>query len=225
MAETWLLNPAKKRRKNKKRVVRKSGGRKRRASKLQLAARKRFAEMARARRRKSPRKRTRSRRRARSNPIMSAPRRRRRRSVRSRRRSTRRYGRNPPAMRGMMNDVLYAGIGYMGTKFAVGAVLPAIGISANPPSLTGIAAKFGVAYGVAFLGEKFIGSGKFQPIFIGGVVSAIQDIVALYIAPSVPALGMGAYYRPSLPAPRMSLPGPGMGAYTDSGALGAEDMI
>ena len=181
--------------------------------------------MARARRRKSPRKRTRSRRRVRRNPVMTMnPRRRRRRSVRSRRRSSRRYSRNPPAMRGMMNDVLYAGIGYMGTKFAVGAVLPAIGISASPPSLTGIAAKFGVAYGVAFLGEKFIGSGKFQPIFIGGVVSAIQDIVTLYIAPSVPALaGMGAYSRPSLPAPR-SLPGSGMGAYVDN-SLGAEDMI
>jgi len=181
--------------------------------------------MARARRRKSPRRRTRSRRRARSNPVMLNPRRRRRRSVRSRRRSSRRYSRNPPAMRGMMNDVMYAAVGYMGTKFAVGAVLPAIGIAASPPSLTGIAAKFGVAYGVAFLGEKFIGSGKFQPIFIGGVVSAIQDIVTLYIAPSVPALaGVGAYYRPSLPSPRMSLPGPGMGAYVDAG-LGAEDMI
>jgi len=179
--------------------------------------------MARARRRKSPRKRSRSRRRARSNPIMTMnPRRRRRRSTR--RKSSRSYRRNPPAMRGMMNDVMFAAVGYMGTKFAVGAVLPAIGIAANPPSLTGIAAKMGVAYGVAFLGEKFIGSGKFQPIFIGGVVSAIQDIVTLYIAPSVPALGMGAYYRPSLPSPRLSLPGAGMGAYVDN-SLGAEDML
>ena len=219
MSETWLLNP-----KRKTKRVRKRGGRKRKASKLQLAARKRFIAMARARRRKSPRKRTRSRRhRARSNPVVTT-RRRRRRSVRSRRRRSS-YRRNPPAMRGMMNDILYAGIGYMGTKFAVGAVLPAIGISANPPSLTGIAAKIGVAYGVAFLGEKFIGSGKFQPLFIGGVVSAIQDIVTLYIAPSVPALGMGAYYRPSLPSPRMTLPGPGMGAYVDNNSLGAEDML
>ena len=132
-------------------------------------------------------------------------------------------------MRGIMNDVLYAGIGYMGTKFAVGAALPAIGISASPPSMTGIAAKFGVAYGVAWLGEKFIGANRFQPMFIGGVVSAIQDIVTLYIAPSIPALAgpydLGAYYRPpSLPMPNRVLPPPGMGAYVNS-ELGAEDIL
>lgn len=185
--------------------------------------------MARARSHK--RRRTRSRRRVRHNPVFrmtrSNPRRRRRYRAKARRHH---YRRNPPAIRPIMNDILYAGIGYMGTKFAVGAVLPSIGIAASPPSLTGIAAKLGTAYGVAWLGEKFIGGDKFKPIFIGGVVSAIQDFVTLYIAPSVPALAgpydLGAYYRPAMMAPpsRKMLPAPGMGAYVDQ-SLGAEDMV
>ena len=187
--------------------------------------------MARSRRRKSPRRRTRakSRRRVRRNPVpfmaLNPRRRRRHGAYRAKRRSSRRYHRNPPAMRGVMNDVLYAAVGYMGTKFAVGAVLPAIGISASPPSMTGIFAKVGVAYGVAWAGEKFIGSGKFQPIFIGGVVSAIQDVVTLYIAPSVPALaGIGSYYRPPMMLPSPNGNHRGMGAYVDN-SLGAEDIL
>lgn len=194
--------------------------------------------MARSRRRRSPRKRTRSRRRR--NPVyaMNSPRRRRyRRYKKSGYYATRgpryrkHYRRNPPPLAmPLMTDVMYAGIGYMGTKFAVGMALPAFGIAATPPSLTGIAAKLGVAYGVAWAAENFVGRDKFKPVFIGGVVSAIQDFVSLYMAPTFPALAgpgdLGAYYRPALMPPRNGrmLPAPGMGAYVDQ-SLGAEDMI
>jgi hypothetical protein len=183
------------------------------------------------------------RRRARRNPMMGIgpnPRRhrrhRRRRASyamnpkRRRRRSRRysfarhRYRRNPPAIRGAFNDALYAGMGYVGTKFAVGAVLPAVNISATPPSLTSIFAKFGVAYGVAYLFERFVGRGKFTPIFLGGAMSGIQDVVALYIAPSIPALAandLSSYYRP----PVYRLPAPQHGLNSYAGELSAEDML
>lgn len=143
--------------------------------------------------------RRRSRRRAyRANPVRSFRR-------RSRSRSRRR---NPPALMGLMTPVMYAAIGHVATKFAVGAVLPAINISASPPSLTSMLAKAAVAYGIAFGGEKFLGGHTFEPLFLGGMSSVIQDFVAVYIAPTVPALAgddnfMNSYAYNALPPPSM----------------------
>jgi hypothetical protein len=140
----------------------------------------------------------------------------------------RHHRRNPPMVSGLLSDTMYAGIGYIGTKFAVGSVLPAINIAATPPSMTSIFAKAAVAYGVAWGGGKVMGDTKFVPIFLGGMASVIQDIVTLYIAPSIPALAghdsLNAYYHPPMiAAPRRALPAPGVGSYY--GELSAEDMI
>jgi hypothetical protein len=156
------------------------------------------------------------------------PRRRARRRNVMRANPRRRHRRNPPMVSGLLSDTMYAGIGYIGTKFAVGSVLPAINIAATPPSMTSIFAKAAVAYGVAWGGGKVMGDAKFVPIFLGGMASVIQDIVTLYIAPSIPALAghdsLNAYYHPPMiAAPRRALPAPGVGSYY--GELSAEDMI
>lgn len=138
----------------------------------------------------------------------------------------RRHRRNPPAMMGLLKPVMYAGLGFVGTKFTVNTVLPAINIPTSPATLTSIAAKAACAYAVAWAGEKFIGASTFEPLFLGGMASAIQDIITVYIAPSIPALagpggGMGAYYRPRLPAPGIHSYYGGRGG----GDLSAEDVL
>jgi hypothetical protein len=147
---------------------------------------------------------------------MSNPRRRRRHS----------YRRNPPRMQSLLTDTAYAGLGFIGTKFAVGAVLPAIGI-ASAPSLTSMVAKGACAYVVAWAGENFLGSQTFMPLFLGGVATVIQDFVTLYLTPSFPALAgneLAAYYRPPLMAPSRMLPAPKhIGSYY--GELSAEDVL
>ena len=144
-----------------------------------------------------------------------------------RRRRSHRYRRNPPRMQSLLTDTAYAGLGFIGTKFAVGAVLPAIGIPATP-GLTSMFAKGACAYIVAWAGENFLGSQTFMPLFLGGAATVIQDFVTLYLTPSFPALAgneLAAYYRPPLMAPRAALPAPGraMGSYY--GDLSAEDIL
>lgn len=143
-----------------------------------------------------------------------------------RRRRTHRYRRNPPRVQSLLTDTAYAGLGFIGTKFAVGAVLPAIGIPATP-GLTSMFAKGACAYIVAWAGENFLGSQTFMPLFLGGAATVIQDFVTLYLTPSFPALAgneLAAYYRPPLMAPRAALPAPGrMGSYY--GELSAEDVL
>jgi hypothetical protein len=128
----------------------------------------------------------------------------------------------------LLTDAAYAGAGLIGTKFVVGAILPAIGIPvAGAPSITTIFAKGAAAYVVAWGGEKFIGSHTFMPLFLGGAMSAIQDLITLYLVPSFPGLAadeLQAYYRAPLAMPRRAaLPSPHVGAY--AGELSAEDMI
>lgn len=144
-----------------------------------------------------------------------------------RRRYSRRHRRNPPRVQSLLTDTAYAGLGFIGTKFAVGAVLPAIGIPATP-GLTSMFAKGACAYIVAWAGENFLGSQTFMPLFLGGAATVIQDFVTLYLTPSFPALAgneLAAYYRPPLMAPRAALPAPGraMGSYY--GELSAEDIL
>lgn len=148
---------------------------------------------------------------------MSNPRRRRRHS----------YRRNPPRVQSLLTDVAYAGLGYVGTKFAIGAILPAVGISAAP-GLTSMFAKGAAAYIVAWTGENFLGPQTFMPLFLGGAATVIQDFVTLYLTPTFPGLAgneLHAYYRPPLMAPRAALPMPGraMGSYY--GDLSAEDIL
>jgi len=144
-----------------------------------------------------------------------------------RHRRSHRYRRNPPRVQSLLTDTAYAGLGFIGTKFAVGAVLPAIGIPATP-GLTSMFAKGACAYIVAWAGENFLGSQTFMPLFLGGAATVIQDFVTLYLTPSFPALAgneLAAYYRPPLMAPRAALPAPGraMGSYY--GDLSAEDIL
>lgn len=189
----------------------------------------------RARARVNPRRRRRSvaKRRARYYANPANPRRRRRRHYvtghmsNPRRRRSHRYRRNPPRVQSLLTDTAYAGLGYIGTKFAVGAVLPAIGIPATP-GLTSMFAKGAVAYVVAWAGENFLGAQTFMPLFLGGAATVIQDFVTLYLTPTFPGLAgneLAAYYRPPLMTPRAALPAPGraMGSYY--GELSAEDIL
>lgn len=190
-------------------------------------ARRRYARNENPRRRRRVRSVRRSRRRYYANP--ANPRRRRRRrsyGFMSTRRHSRRYRRNPPRVQSLLTDTAYAGLGYVGTKFAVGAVLPAIGVS-PAPSLTSMVAKGAVAYVVAWAGENFLGQQTFMPLFLGGAATVIQDFVTLYLTPSFPGLAgneLAAYYRPPLMSQR-ALPAPGraMGSYY--GELSAEDIL
>lgn len=150
---------------------------------------------------------------------MSNPRRR-------RRYGRRHYRKNPPRVQSLLTDTAYAGLGYVGTKFAVGAILPAIGIS-PAPSLTSMLAKGAVAYGVAWAGENFLGQQTFMPLFLGGAATVIQDFVTLYLTPSFPGLAgndLAAYYRPPIMS-RRALPTPSGTVGSYYGELSAEDML
>ena len=128
----------------------------------------------------------RRRRRARRNQPVLNPRRRRRRAVSRfrgfrrnapthRRRGRRRHRRNParrgflagtPPMQQTFMDVLWAGGGFIGTKFVGNMVMPAIGVT---QPLARIAVKAGLAYGTAWGLSMMLGQRLFTPLLLGGM--------------------------------------------------------
>lgn len=153
--------------------------------------------MARRRKRRSPvRKRRRTYRR--NQPILMNPRRRRRArryAGVSARRSRRRYGRNPPQAQVLGNQLGWATLGFMSTKFTGNLVTPMLGQmgggAGQPIVRMGI--KLAIAYGTAWLLENFMGRRVFVPTFIGGSIEVIQDFTRTFISPMIPALAQAEY--------------------------------
>lgn len=148
--------------------------------------------MARKRRKRSHRRRT-----SRGLFKSNTPRRRRRRSHRSNtparthRRSRRRsYRRNPPRVQSLFTDTLWAGAGFIGTKFVGNMVMPMIGVT-QPIARIGV--KAGLAYVTAWGVEMMMGRGVFTPVFLGGMAEVIQDTVRNFISPMFPALAAAEY--------------------------------
>lgn len=133
---------------------------------------------------------------------MNAPRRAKRsRSSAPRRSSRRSYRRNPGLpTSGFVMDAVYVTGGFFATRFAAGFVLPMLPMTEQP--IVRIAAKGAVAWGLGFLGGKFLGQRSGQLLMLGGLVEALGDAVKTYVSPYVPALAddnmntMGSY--PSL---------------------------
>jgi hypothetical protein len=111
---------------------------------------------------------------------------------------------------GFLIDAAYVTGGFFATRFAAGFVLPMIP-GADTMPIVRIAGKGAVAWGLGFLGGKFLGQKAGQLLLLGGLVEALSDAVRTYVSPFVPALadsGMGSY--PSLSSyPNLS------GSYSD----------
>jgi len=127
------------------------------------------------------------------------PKRRRRHRYNPSRRSRRRSYRRNPGMglpsTGFIMDAAYVTGGFFATRMAAGFVLPMIPGADTMPIMR-IVGKGAVAWGLGFLGGKFLGQKAGQLLLLGGLVEVLSDAVRTYVAPFVPALsdgGMGSY--------------------------------
>ena len=78
--------------------------------------------------------------------------------------------------------------------------------------------KFGLAYLATWIAEQMMGRRVFTPVFLGGAVEGVQDVVRTYIAPAFPALAASEFPLESYYQPPEALPAPGqVGAYYGSG--------
>lgn len=126
-----------------------------------------------------------------------------------------------PPFQDVAMQVLWAGGGFIGTKFVGNMVMPMIGVT-QPGAR--ILVKGGLAYGTAWglsflLGDKRV----FLPLLLGGMAEVIQDTVRTYISPMFPALAAAEY--PLEVYPEMGqLPeyADSMGAYPE--VLGQEEV-
>ena len=95
---------------------------------------------------------------------------------------------------GFLIDAAMVTGGFFATRFAAGMVLPMLPMADQP--IVRIAGKGVVAWGLGFLGGKFLGAKAGQLILLGGMVEALSDAVRTYVSPFVPALagdGVGSY--------------------------------
>lgn len=103
-----------------------------------------------------------------------------------------------PPVQDVAMQVLWAGAGFMGTKFVGNMIMPAIGVT---QPMARIAVKAGLAYGTAWglsfmLGDRRI----FSSLFLGGMAEVIQDTVRTYVSPFIPALAAAEYPMEVYPA-------------------------
>lgn len=134
----------------------------------------------------------------------------------NRRRSRRSYRRNPGLpTTGFIMDAAYVTGGFFGTRMLAGTILPMLPMADQP--LMRIAGKGAVAWGLGFLGGKFLGQRSGQLLMLGGLVEALSDAVRTYVSPFVPALAddMGSYPTLISSYPTMS------GEYSSPYAVGA----
>lgn len=106
--------------------------------------------------------------------------------------------------------------GFFATRLAAGFVLPMIPGADSMPIMR-LVGKGAVAWGLGFLGGKFLGQKAGQLLMLGGLVEVLSDAVRTYVSPFVPALadGMGSY--PALASyPSLS------GGYSDPYNVGRE---
>lgn len=84
-------------------------------------------------------------------------------------------------------DAVYVTGGFFATRLAAGTVLPMLGGIADQP-LVRIAGKGVVAWGLGWVGGKFLGSRQGNLLMLGGLVEVLSDAVKTYVSPYVPAL-------------------------------------
>jgi hypothetical protein len=122
---------------------------------------------------------------------------------------------------GFIIDAAYVTGGFFATRMLGGFVLPMIP-GADTMPIVRILGKGATAWGLGFLGGKFLGQKAGQLLLLGGLVEALSDAVRTYVSPFVPALadgGMGSY--PSLSSyPNMS--GDYSNPYNVGGHMGQE---
>jgi len=86
-------------------------------------------------------------------------------------------------------DSAYVLGGFIGTRLAFGTIAPMVGgfLPMEQP-LVRIAGKGAVAFGLGWVGKKFLNPRAGQLLLIGGMVEAMSDAVKTFVAPYVPAL-------------------------------------
>lgn len=94
-------------------------------------------------------------------------------------------------------DLAFAGVGFVGTKltgnFVNQFIAPMLGGVGDQP-LMRMAVKAGTAYLFAWGWEVMMRDKRnFTPIFLGGAMSVVEDIIATYIAPTFPMLAGDNY--------------------------------
>jgi hypothetical protein len=90
---------------------------------------------------------------------------------------------------GFLMDSAYVLGGFIGTRLAFGTIAPMVGgfLPMEQP-LVRIAGKGAVAFGLGWVGKKFLSPRAGQLLLIGGMVEAMSDAVKTFVAPYVPAL-------------------------------------
>lgn len=161
-------------RRRRKRAVSVAKPRRRRRAVRRVARRRHSVAVA-------PRRRRRSRRNV---MVHAAPRRR-----AHRRRSRRSYAHNPGLSSGFLSDAMYITGGFVATRVAYGMAAPYLsGFLPVDQPLVRIAGKGAVAFGLGWLGKRFLGQRVGQMLMVGGMVEAMNDAVKTFVAPYVPAL-------------------------------------
>ena len=107
------------------------------------------------------------------------------------------YQRNPGMATGFLMDAAYVTGGFFATRMAAGFVLPMIPGADTMPVMR-IVGKGAVAWGLGFLGGKFLGARAGQLLLLGGLVETLSDAVRTYVSPFVPALSEDMASYPSL---------------------------
>lgn len=92
-------------------------------------------------------------------------------------------------------DAVYVTGGFFATRMVTGYVMPFLPMAEQP--MVRIAAKGAIAFGMGWVGRRFLGSRQGQLLMLGGMVEALSDAVRTYVSPYVPQLAdiseMGSY--------------------------------
>lgn len=155
--------------------------------------------------------------------VAAAPRRTRRykaNPARSHRRRSRRYRHNPGIMAssGFLKDAVYVTGGFVLTRVTYGMVAPMLGgmLPMEQP-LVRIAGKSAVAFGLGWIGKRFLDARAGQLLMVGGMVEALNDAVKTFVAPYIPALADDMSVYPQIGVY------PSLGSYDSPQAVSAYD--
>ena len=103
-------------------------------------------------------------------------------------------------------ELMWAGGGFIGTKIMGNMLTPMLPIAPETQPMMRIGIKAITAYLTAWGFEVMVGKAVFMPVFLGGAMAAVEDIVKTFITPAFPMLAddldiypplVGAY--PALP--------------------------
>ena len=127
-----------------------------------------------------------------------------------RRRHSRRYRHNPSMLPsgGFLKDAMFVTGGFVLTRVTYGMVAPMLGgmLPMEQP-LVRIAGKSAVAFGLGWIGKRFLDARAGQLLMVGGMVEALNDAVKTFVAPYIPALADDMSVYPQIEVY------PGLGSY------------